>query len=100
MRSRRLGQSGLVVSEICLGTMTFGSMADERTSHAILDRAFDAGIDSARSILGVGKRHVPRIAALDVDMPHAAHIDAVESREVTCIVRNRAVGARGTVLLR
>jgi len=28
-----------------MGTMTFGSMADERTSHAILDRAFDAGID-------------------------------------------------------
>ena len=45
MRRRRLGQSGLVVSEICLGTMTFGSMADERTSHAILDRAFDAGVD-------------------------------------------------------
>jgi len=45
VRSRRLGRSGLVVSEICLGTMTFGSMADERTSHAILDRAFDAGVD-------------------------------------------------------
>ena len=45
MRSRQLGRSGLVVSEICLGTMTFGSMADERTSHAILDRAFDAGVD-------------------------------------------------------
>ena len=45
MQTRRLGQSGLVVSEICLGTMTFGSMADERTSHAILDRAFDAGVD-------------------------------------------------------
>jgi aryl-alcohol dehydrogenase-like predicted oxidoreductase len=28
-----------------MGTMTFGSMADERASHAILDRAFDAGVD-------------------------------------------------------
>jgi aryl-alcohol dehydrogenase-like predicted oxidoreductase len=45
VRQRRLGRSGLVVSEICMGTMTFGSMADERTSHAILDRAFDAGVD-------------------------------------------------------
>ena len=27
MKRRRLGRSGLVVSEICLGTMTFGSMA-------------------------------------------------------------------------
>ena len=45
MQHRRLGSSGLVVSEICLGTMTFGSMADEATSLAILDKAFDAGVD-------------------------------------------------------
>jgi aryl-alcohol dehydrogenase-like predicted oxidoreductase len=45
MKRRRLGRTGLVVSEIGLGTMTFGSMADEAASLAILDRAFDAGID-------------------------------------------------------
>jgi aryl-alcohol dehydrogenase-like predicted oxidoreductase len=45
VKPRRLGRTGLVVSEICLGTMTFGSMADERTSLAIMDRAFEAGID-------------------------------------------------------
>jgi hypothetical protein len=45
MKQRRLGRTGLVVSEICLGTMTFGSMADERTSLAIMDRAFEAGVD-------------------------------------------------------
>src|SRR5258705_10408029 len=45
MKRRRLGRSGLVVSEICLGTMTFGSMADEATSFAIMDRAFEAGVD-------------------------------------------------------
>ncbi|MEO8601372.1 MAG: aldo/keto reductase [bacterium] len=45
MKQRRLGRSGLVVSEICLGTMTFGNQADERTSHAILDRAWEAGVD-------------------------------------------------------
>ena len=45
MQRRRLGQSGLVVSEICMGTMTFGSQCDEGTSHAICDHAFDAGID-------------------------------------------------------
>jgi aryl-alcohol dehydrogenase-like predicted oxidoreductase len=45
MKQRRLGRTGLVVSEICLGTMTFGNQADERTSHAILDRAHDAGVD-------------------------------------------------------
>src|SRR5271169_433464 len=45
MKHRRLGRTGLVVSEICLGTMTFGNQADERTSCGILDRAFDAGVD-------------------------------------------------------
>lgn len=45
MKRRRLGRTGLVVSEICLGTMTFGNQADERVSHAIMDRAYDAGVD-------------------------------------------------------
>lgn len=45
MKRRRLGRTGLLVSEICLGTMTFGNQADERTSHAVLDRAYEAGID-------------------------------------------------------
>ena len=41
---RRLGRTGLKVSELCLGTMTFGNQADEQTSFAIMDRAFAAGI--------------------------------------------------------
>jgi aryl-alcohol dehydrogenase-like predicted oxidoreductase len=45
MKTRRLGRSGLVVSEICMGTMTFGSQADQAESHAILDKAFDAGVN-------------------------------------------------------
>ncbi len=45
MRQRRLGQTGLKVSEICLGTMTFGGQCDEAASFAILDRAAEAGVD-------------------------------------------------------
>ncbi|MCO6457597.1 MAG: aldo/keto reductase [Pirellulaceae bacterium] len=45
MNKRRLGRSSLLVSEICLGTMTFGSKCDEPLSLRILDRACDAGID-------------------------------------------------------
>jgi aryl-alcohol dehydrogenase-like predicted oxidoreductase len=41
----RLGRSSIVVSDICMGTMTFGTGADEQTSIEILDRSFDAGID-------------------------------------------------------
>ena len=45
MRKRRLGKSGLVVTEICMGTMTFGAQCDEKMSFEILDRAYDAGVD-------------------------------------------------------
>ena len=45
MQRRRLGTSGLYVTDICLGTMTFGSVCDEPTSHAIMDVAYDQGID-------------------------------------------------------
>lgn len=42
---RMLGRSTLEVPAIGLGTMTFGQQVDERTAHAIMDEAFDAGID-------------------------------------------------------
>ncbi len=55
MEYRRLGKSGLEVSTLCLGAMTFGEAdeksfmhrigCDEKTAHAILDRAVDAGIN-------------------------------------------------------
>jgi aryl-alcohol dehydrogenase (NADP+) len=44
MRHVRLGRTGLKVSRICLGTMTFGLQCDEPTSAAILDRAADRGV--------------------------------------------------------
>jgi aryl-alcohol dehydrogenase-like predicted oxidoreductase len=45
MRTVRLGRTGLKVSEICLGTMTFGLQTGRGESFAILDAAQDAGID-------------------------------------------------------
>jgi aryl-alcohol dehydrogenase-like predicted oxidoreductase len=45
MEKRRLGTSGVVVSEICMGTMTFGTQADKAESFRILDRAYEAGIN-------------------------------------------------------
>ena len=43
MRYRTLGNSGCSVSELCLGTMTFGAETDEEGSHAQLDRFVEAG---------------------------------------------------------
>ena len=40
----RLGHTGLLVSKLCLGTMTFGLQCDEATSAAIMDRAAEGGI--------------------------------------------------------
>ncbi|MDB5044548.1 MAG: aldo/keto reductase [Deinococcus sp.] len=50
MQQRFLGKTGLKVSELCLGTMTFAREADEPASHALLDRFVEAGgtfIDTA-----------------------------------------------------
>lgn len=41
---RALGKTGLQVTELALGTMTFGNQADQSTAFRILDRAFDGGI--------------------------------------------------------
>lgn len=44
MQIRKLGRTGLKVSAICLGTMTFGNQADEAESFSIMDRAWDGGV--------------------------------------------------------
>jgi len=45
MEYRYIGKSGLRVSSICLGTMTFGSMSSEKEAFEILDKAYDFGIN-------------------------------------------------------
>jgi len=45
MDYRYIGRSGLRVSPICLGTMTFGSQCDEKNAFAIMDKAYDAGVN-------------------------------------------------------
>ena len=43
MDYKRLGKTGLMVSELCLGTMTFGREIDEAGSKEILNRYLEAG---------------------------------------------------------
>jgi len=45
MKYRPLGRSGLNVSPLCLGTMTFGDRTDEATAREMVALAFDAGIN-------------------------------------------------------
>ena len=44
MKHVRLGRTGLQVSKLCLGTMTFAGQCDEATSLSIMDAAAEAGI--------------------------------------------------------
>src|SRR5262249_23521016 len=45
MEMIQLGASGLKVSRICLGTMTFGEQNTEAQAHAQLDYAYERGIN-------------------------------------------------------
>lgn len=45
MRHTKFGRTGLRVSTLCLGTMTFGLQCDDAQSRAILDAAAEGGID-------------------------------------------------------
>lgn len=45
MKKRPLGRTGISVSELCLGTMTWGSQNTEAEGHAQLDMARDHGVD-------------------------------------------------------
>ena len=46
MRYKHLGNTGVAVSELCMGTMTFGKEADEPTSRALFERCIEAGINT------------------------------------------------------
>ena len=54
MDYRYLGRTGLQVSPLCLGTMNFGPQTGEADSFAIMDRAFDAGINFFDTANGYG----------------------------------------------
>ena len=46
MKYRYIGKTGLRVSPICMGTMTFGTQTpDEKVAFAIMDKAYEAGVN-------------------------------------------------------
>ncbi|HEY6982883.1 aldo/keto reductase [Reyranella sp.] len=77
MEYRNLGRSGVKVSEICLGTMTFGNGADQGGATRMVHAALDAGVNffdtanayvwgKSEAMLGValkGKRHQAVVAS-------------------------------------
>ena len=74
MGHKRLGRSAIVVSDICMGTMTFGGQADEAMAHRILDKSFEAGINSGgRGCLDRDRRWLSGISADCVSPVLARH---------------------------
>ena len=45
IEQRLFGRTGVQVSNLCLGTMLFGTRTTTEESYAIVDRAIDAGIN-------------------------------------------------------
>src|SRR3974390_2033488 len=62
MQHVKFGRTGLRVSRLCLGTMTFGLQCDEPSSHAILDAAANGGIDfiDTADVYPLGGDQTPR----------------------------------------
>ncbi|MAG13661.1 MAG: aldo/keto reductase [Spirochaetales bacterium] len=61
MEYKRLGKAGMKVSPVCLGTMTFGREADEKTSFAIMDYFVERGynfLDTANAYSNGGSEIV------------------------------------------
>mgnify|MGYP003566093861 CR=1 FL=1 len=45
MKNKIFGNTGIKVSQLCMGTMTFGREADKSKSKAMFNRCLDAGIN-------------------------------------------------------
>jgi aryl-alcohol dehydrogenase-like predicted oxidoreductase len=56
LKYTHLGRSGLVVSQLCLGTMNFGTHASEQDAYRIMDRALELGINFFDTANAYGRR--------------------------------------------
>ena len=92
MQTTRLGATGLTVSRLCLGTMTFGLQTEAAVAHSILDKAAGAGvnfIDTADVYpLGGGLRTVGQTEEIVGQW--------LEGRRDQFIVATKAVGKMGS----
>jgi aryl-alcohol dehydrogenase-like predicted oxidoreductase len=76
MKYRHLGRSGLLVSRLCLGTMTFGNSqwgCDQETSSAIVKKFVEAGgnfIDTANGYSGGESEKMLGVALKDYTREH------------------------------
>lgn len=91
---RKFGKTGLTVSRLCLGTMTFGLQTEENVSRSIMDRAAEAGvnfIDTADVYpLGADETHAGRTEEIV-----GRWLEDTPSRRSEFILATKAVGKMG-----
>ena len=106
MEYRRLGNSGLKVSPICLGAMMFGDQTDEAAAGRIVDSAFGAGInfiDTADSYAkGGSERMVGKLIAKNRELmgatdPKKATAGTIRADFADSIDANAVHGSDGAV---
>ncbi|WP_174363233.1 aldo/keto reductase [uncultured Caballeronia sp.] len=94
MEYRKFGKTGLTVSRLCLGTMTFGLQTEENVSRRIMDRAAEAGvnfIDTADVYpLGADETHAGRTEEIV-----GRWLKDTPSRRSEFILATKAVGKMG-----
>ena len=111
MRYRRLGQSGLVVSELCLGTMTFGGSGedlwskigqlDQEAAERLLGTAIEAGInfiDTANVYAGGASERILGQALKNLGTPREELVIATKVLGAMGSGPNRRGASRGHIL--
>ena len=58
MKMNPLGTTGMVVSELCLGTMTYGTQTPEDDAHRQIETALAAGVNLVHGDLQQPRRHI------------------------------------------
>jgi aryl-alcohol dehydrogenase-like predicted oxidoreductase len=104
MRNRKFGRSGLFVSELCLGTMTFGGEGDvwgqignlkQDEAERLIGRALDAGINfiDTADVYSDGRAEIMTGQALK--NLRVAREDVVIATKVFGLTGTKAVNSRG-----
>lgn len=92
MQIRSLGRTGLKVTNLCLGTMTFGNQADKHTSFKILDKALDAGVNfiDTADVYPIGRSSYEMAGATESIIG-----DWIEDKRDKVVLATKCYGAMG-----
>ncbi|MFI6539958.1 aldo/keto reductase [Nonomuraea sp. NPDC050547] len=100
MEYTHLGRSGLQVGRLALGTMNFGPLTDEATSHRLLDLAVDSGVNLVDTADVYGADANKQVYGLEPEKGRTEEIigtwlSKTPSRRDQIVLTTKAYGAMG-----